>query len=180
MYTTPEKLVKSPGLLTTMDYLHRENKIDRFVIDEVHCVSHWGQDFRKDYLHLDMLKQRYPGVPLLCLTATATKKVTDDIFRRLGIQNTVVAFQSSFNRPNLLYEIRDKKQFKNINDDVVQMLRSRFRNKTGIIYCISRKECEKLSEILKRTYGIKCDYYHAELPYEKRKVIQERWMKDEI
>ena len=60
------------------------------------------------------------------------------------------------------------------------MLRSRFRNKTGIIYCISRKECEKLSEILKRTYGIKCDYYHSELPYEKRKVIQERWMKDEI
>ena len=72
-------------------------------------MSHWGQDFRKDYLRLDVLKQRYPGVPLLCLTAVATKKVTDDIFRCLGVQNTVVTFQSSLNRPNLLYEIRNKK-----------------------------------------------------------------------
>lgn len=110
-------------------------------------------------------------MPLLCLTATATKKVKEDIIKRLGIQDNVVSFQSSFNRPNLLYEIREKKQFKNINDDLVQMLRTRFRNKSGIIYCISRKECEKLSEILKRTYQIRCDYYHAELSYEKRKVI---------
>lgn len=79
-----------------------------------------------------------------------------------------------------MYEIKDKKQFKNVNDDVVQMLRTRFRGKCGIIYCISRKECEKLSEILKRNYGIKCDYYHADLAYSKRKDIQERWMRNEI
>lgn len=79
VYTTPEKLVKSPHLMSTLDYLYNMNKIERFVIDEVHCVSHWGQDFRKDYLHLNMLKIRYPTVPLLCLTATATIKVKEDI-----------------------------------------------------------------------------------------------------
>ena len=87
VYLTPERLVKSPGLMSTMDFLYGLNKIDRFVIDEVHCVSHWGQDFRKDYLHLDMLKKRYPKIPLLCLTATATIKVKEDIVKRLSIQN---------------------------------------------------------------------------------------------
>lgn len=152
VYLTPERLVKSPGLLSLMDYLAAIKKIDRFVIDEVHCVSHWGQDFRKDYLHLDFLKDKYPTVPLLCLTATATIKVKDDITKRLKIDKDYAFFQSSFNRPNLIYEIRDKKQFKNVNDDLVQMLKTRFRGKSGIIYCISRKECEKLAEILKRNY----------------------------
>lgn len=119
-------------------------------------------------------------MPLLCLTATATLKVKEDIVKRLGIQENVVYFQSSFNRPNLVYEIRDKKQLKSVNDDLVQMLRTRFRNKSGIVYCISRKECETLAEKLRRNYGIKCDFYHAELSQSKRKEIQARWMRDEI
>ena len=85
VYLTPEKLVKSPALLSTLDELYEDKKIDRFVIDEVHCVSHWGQDFRKDYLHLDQLKKRYPTIPLLGLTATATAQVKEDILHRLGI-----------------------------------------------------------------------------------------------
>lgn len=154
-----------------MDELYQHSRIDRFVIDEVHCVSHWGQDFRKDYLNLDMLKPRFPNVPLLCLSATATIKVKDDTVDRLRIKNDVVHFQSSFNRPNLVYEIRDKKTFKSINDDLVQLLRTRFKNKSGIIYCISRKDCEKLSETLRVNYKIKCDFYHAELPHSKRSEI---------
>ena len=171
VYLTPEKLIKSPSLMSLMDFLYSANKIDRFVIDEVHCVSHWGQDFRKDYLNLDLLKKRYPTVPLLCLSATATIKVKEDIVKRLHIQNGVVYSQSSFNRPNLFYEIRDKKSFKNMNDDLVSLLKNRFKGRSGIIYCISRKECEKLSEVLKRNYQIKCDFYHAELAYNKRKDI---------
>ena len=108
VYTTPEKLVASPILQNTLDQLYLNNDIDRFVIDEVHCVSHWGQDFRKDYLSLGMLKKRYPKVPLLGLTATATVKVKDDMAERLGIANDVLYFQSSYNRPNLHYEIRAK------------------------------------------------------------------------
>lgn len=179
VYVTPEKIVKSPGLISTIDELYMNGKIDRFVIDEVHCVSHWGQDFRKDYLHLDILKKRFPKVPILGLTATATQKVKDDIAKRLGITSKVIYFQSSFNRPNLLYEIRDKKT-KDIDRDVVQMLQTRFVGKSGIIYCISRKDCEKLAENLKRNYRIKCDFYHAELPYARRQEIQRNWMNNEI
>jgi superfamily II DNA helicase RecQ len=79
VYLTPEKLVNSPGFLAVVSELYEKRKIDRFVIDEVHCVSSWGQDFRKDYLSLDMLKRKFPEVPLLGLTATATLKVKEDI-----------------------------------------------------------------------------------------------------
>lgn len=163
VYTTPEKIVQSPPLIETLDELYRQGKIDRFVIDEVHCVSHWGQDFRKDYLNLKMLKQKYPKVPMLGLTATATVQVKDDIADRLGISRDVLYFQSSFNRTNLFYEIRDKKQYKNVEADIAQLLRGRFSQKSGIVYCISRKDCEQLAQTLKRKHGVRCDFYHADL-----------------
>lgn len=171
VYLTPEKLVKSAALLNTLDDLYELNKIDRFVIDEVHCVSHWGQDFRKDYLHLDQLKKRYPTVPLLGLTATATSKVKDDIVNRLGIANDCHIFQSSFNRPNLVYEIREKKNVKNLEADLSLLLNTRFKGKSGIIYCISRKDCERLAEVLSTKYKVKCDFYHADLVYSRRQEI---------
>ena len=117
---------------------------------------------------MDILKSRYPTVPILGLTATATQKVKDDIAKRLKIKQRVVYFQSSFNRPNLIYEIRNKKEIKNVDADLTQLLKTRFRGRSGIIYCISRKDCKKLAETLKRNYGIKCDFYHAELPYSRR------------
>lgn len=85
--------------------------------------------------------------------------------KRLGITSTVYYFQSSFNRPNLHYEIRRKKDLKSVDTDLVHMLTHRFKNKSGIIYCLSRKDCETLSETLKRNFKIKCDFYHADLPY---------------
>lgn len=92
VYLTPEKLVKSPGLVNVISELYRNRRIDRFVIDEVHCVSHWGQDFRKDYLALNILKKKYPYVPILGLTATATIKVKDDLIERLGFSHDMVCF----------------------------------------------------------------------------------------
>ena len=165
--------------MSILDELYRAGKIDRFVIDEVHCVSHWGQDFRKDYLELKCLKNKYPTVPLLGLTATATIKVKEDLAARLGIKNRVIYFQSSFNRPNLFYEIRNKKQIKNVEADIAELLKTRFNRKCGIIYCISRKECEKYALALKR-HGIRCDFYHAEIPYAKRQEIQAAWMDNHI
>ena len=135
-------------MVNVLQTLYMRKQIARFVIDEVHCVSHWGQDFRKDYLHLDMLKKKFPLVPLLCLTATATVRVKEDIVKRLGIQNRVVYFKSSFNRPNLIYEIRDKSTIKDVNEDLVSLIRTRFKNQSGIIYCISRKDCERLAKML--------------------------------
>ena len=126
-----------------------------------------------------MLKQRWPNVPLLGLTATATNKVKEDVVKRLNMQNPVI-LQSSFNRPNLQYEIRHKKKLKNVDGDISNLLKTRFKNKCGIIYCISRKDCEKLAETLKRNYNIKCDYYHAEMTYKKRQEVQSNWMQGEI
>ena len=148
VYVTPEKIAQSPGLIGTLDELYRIRKIDRFVIDEVHCVSHWGQDFRKDYLELIKLKQQYPTVPILGLTATATIQVKNDIAHRLGINTGVIYFQSSFNRPNLFYEIKLKSKVKNIEQDIAETLKSRFKGQSGIIYCPSRKNCEKLAQNL--------------------------------
>jgi bloom syndrome protein len=151
-----------------MNELYMENRINRFVIDEVHCISSWGQDFRKDYLSLHILKSRFPKVPLLCLTGTATIKMKNDIVEKLNIKKDVVHFQSSFNRPNLFYEIRNKETPKNKNDDLIQLLLTRFKNKSGIIYCISKKDCEKLSETLGDKHDIKCSFYHAGLTHVKR------------
>lgn len=145
VYLTPERLVSSPGLVSCIEDLYNQKKIDRFVIDEVHCVSNWGQDFRKDYLCLDMLKKRFPTVAILGLTATATIKVKDDLIGRLSFAPDMVCFQSSFNRPNLIYEIRHKKDFKNVDADLANLLKTRFRDRSGIIYCVSRKDCEKLA-----------------------------------
>lgn len=131
--------------MSVITEMYQRNDIDRFVIDEVHCVSHWGQDFRKDYLNLCMLKKKWPNVAILGLTATATIKVKDDLIQRLGLSKDMVCFQSSFNRPNLSYEIRQKKNLKNVDADLANLLKTRFKNKSGIIYCLSRKNCEKLA-----------------------------------
>ena len=173
-------MVSSPGFQSVLADLYSIGKIDRFVIDEVHCVSSWGQDFRKDYLELKCLKRLYPKVPLLALTATATEKVKDDIAERLGITNRVIYFQSSFNRPNLFYEIRNKKQIKNMQKDMANLIKTRFKQKCGIVYCLTRKECETTAEVLKRNHGVKCDYYHGDLAYTKRQEIQAAWMENDI
>lgn len=180
VYLTPERLTKSPGLVAVMENCYGNGTVDRFVIDEVHCVSHWGQDFRKDYLLLDTLKKNFPRVPILGLTATATSKVKDDIIVKLGLGDDVVCFQSSFNRPNLNYEIRLKKNLKNVDQDLSDLLKTRFKDRSGIIYCVSRKNCENLAHTLKKKFKISCDHYHAEMKIEDRNAVQASWMKDEI
>lgn len=113
----------------------------------MHCVSQWGQDFRTSYLRLNILKQHYPTVPFLCLTATATPLVKEDIIKRLALKN-VQCFQSSFNRANLDYEVKTMAG-KDVNDDIKRLLKFRFQGKQGIIYCVSKKNCEELAQKLK-------------------------------
>ena len=107
LFITPEKIIQNKNAKDLIQSLYNNSQINRFVIDEVHCVSHWGQDFRGDYLKLSCLKLNFPGVPLLGLTATATEQVKLDIAKILKMED-VKYFQSSFNRPNLHYEILPK------------------------------------------------------------------------
>lgn len=175
VYTTPEMLANSPGFHAILKTLHKRRKLARFVIDEAHCVSGWGHDFRPDYRGLGNLKKQYPGVPLMALTATANGKVQDDVKRSLGIYGCRQIAQS-FNRPNLKYSIRPKKP-KTILEDINSFIRSQPTDSSGIIYCSSRDGCEKLAGQLRDTYGLAAYYYHAGMSKADRVINQMEWQK---
>jgi RecQ family ATP-dependent DNA helicase len=157
LFVTPEKLAASPALKEKLTALAKIGKLDRFVIDEAHCVSQWGHDFRPDYCKLSELKKSFPYIPILAMTATATQKAKKDIITTLGINNCEI-FSQSFNRTNLWYEIKEKK--KNSIDDIVSYINTKQKGKSGIIYCLSKKECEDIAKVLKEK-GINASYYHA-------------------
>lgn len=149
----------------------------RVVIDEAHCVSQWGHEFRPDYKEMSIWKREFPDVPLMALTATATEKVKTDVLSRLGLVNPI-QFIQSFNRPNLRYEVRKKS--KGVKQEITQMLKQdeRFIDQSGIIYCLSRNDCEEVANYLLEQ-GISTAFYHANMPPESRSQIQESWMNDE-
>ncbi|CBZ50960.1 hypothetical protein NCLIV_040350 [Neospora caninum Liverpool] len=178
LLVTPEKLKGSSLLRSCLHELNREGRLDRFAIDEAHCVSQWGNDFRPDYRQLQSLREEYPNVPLVALTATATKAVLQDVIAQLRMQEPVV-FQGSFDRPNLRYEVRPKVT-KRIIEDIATTIKTEFDGLSGIVYCLSRRECERVAEGLQKHARISAGFYHAQLDPEKREEIQRDWMNDDI
>ncbi|XP_078584688.1 uncharacterized protein LOC144866870 [Branchiostoma floridae x Branchiostoma japonicum] len=172
LYVTPEKVSSSEKLLSTLKSLYQRGLLDRFVIDEAHCVSQWGHDFRPDYKKLCVLRKSFPGVPMMALTATATPRVRRDILHQLGMTDPRW-FVLSFNRTNLHYSVMPKK-VKSATKEVLELINSRFRNKTGIVYCLSRKECETVSDELCRN-GTSACAYHAGMSDKERVRIQDLW-----
>ena len=140
LFITPEKMINSNQAKSLIDALYMERILERFVIDEVHWVSSWGQDFRPDYLKLSILKETYPDIPILGLTATATNQVKADIKRLLKLPN-LLYFQSSFNRPNLFYEVRTLKKNK-WEEDIAEICKTQTlansSPSSGIIYCLRK------------------------------------------
>ena len=180
VFITPEKLNAYTG--TTFNFLtdlYKEGLFKRIVIDEAHCISQWGRDFRPDFLQLKKIKEYFPDVAILALTATAPKKIRDDVIFQLSMKNTLY-FQLSYNRPNLYLEIRNKKLYYNPIEDMAKIIKKYYNNKTGLIYCNSKADCEKITKILSKNHDIKCDYYHAGLSDIKRTEVQNNWMNDEI
>jgi len=176
LYVTPEKLAASESFKSMLRQLHSKQQLRCFVVDEAHCVSQWGHDFRPDYLQLSFLKRDYPDVPVMALTATAAPRVAENIKSVLGIPNCAL-FKQSFNRTNLHYAVR--KKTKKVIDDIYEELQKNFRNQCGIIYCQSRRDCEKVcQELLSR--HVSCGYYHANLTPQERSDIQTRWSNDAI
>ncbi|GFN80529.1 Bloom syndrome protein homolog [Plakobranchus ocellatus] len=176
LYVTPEKLSASEKLLSCLDSLYKRQLLTRFVIDEAHCVSHWGHDFRPDYKKLYVLRQRYPGVPMMALTATATPRVRKDIIHQLSMTSPKW-FMQSFNRPNLKYTVQNKKP-STATADIIEIIKTKFGQDSGIIYCLSRKECDSVAAELQQV-GIQAESYHAGLDDGSRARVQDRWLNDD-
>lgn len=174
LYITPELISKSQAMVNAFRDLHRRRKLARFVIDEAHCVSQWGHDFRPDYKLLGEVRQQFPGVPVIALTATATENVKIDVIHNLGIKNCET-FSQSFNRPNLNYEVRSKTKAKDVLNSIANTINTSYRGQSGIIYCLSRKNCEDIAAKLRKEYNIMAHHYHAGMEAEEKKKVQRQW-----
>ncbi len=169
LYIAPERL----GATGFLDFLHTL-KINIIAIDEAHCISQWGHDFRPDYRNLSLLKTQFPALPIIALTATATEHVRKDIVKQLGLHDPEL-FISSFNRPNLRYEVLPKKD----SFLTISALLAEHHQKSAIIYCFSRNDTETLVDKL-RDRGLSAISYHAGLNAKTRKENQEKFIKDEV
>ena len=168
LYVAPESLVKE-------EYLNflKEIKISFVAIDEAHCISEWGHDFRPEYRNLKLIIDKIAKVPVIALTATATPKVQDDIQKTLGMSNARV-FKDSFNRPNLYYEIRPKV---NVDREIVKFI-NQHKGKSGIVYCLSRRKVEEFAQLL-QVNGINALPYHAGLDQKTRVANQDKFLMEE-
>ncbi|XP_075431509.1 recQ-like DNA helicase BLM isoform X2 [Ascaphus truei] len=173
LYATPEKVCASNRLLSTLQNLYERQLLSRFVIDEAHCVSQWGHDFRQDYKRLNMLRQKFPSVSMMALTATANPRVQKDILNQLKMTRPQI-FTMSFNRDNLKYEVLPKKP-KKVALDCVEWIKKHYPNDSGIIYCLSRHECDTTAETLQKE-GLAALAYHAGLSNTNRDYVQHKWI----
>lgn len=170
LYVAPESLTKEENI----EFL-KQITISFYAVDEAHCISEWGHDFRPEYRRIRPIISEIGKAPLIALTATATPKVQHDIQKNLGMQNAQV-FKSSFNRTNLYYEVKNKTN--NIDRDIIKYIKAN-EGKSGIIYCLSRKKVEELAETLK-VNGIKALAYHAGIDSSTRSENQDKFLMEEV
>lgn len=180
LYTTPETLTTNRELLMELETLDEVGQLARFIVDEAHCVSSWGHDFRPAYLGLHM-RRWFPEVPICAFTATATKLVCNDIIKTLGLNDPYIS-QSSFIKENIQYRIKRKEKCDWIyigNSISKAIIDLGYKISSGIVYCLSRKECEYMAKFLCNR-GISADFYHAQIPTAKKESVQTDWINGDI
>ena len=171
LYISPEKLI------TEIDYLLRDMHLSLFAIDEAHCISQWGHDFRPEYAQMGILHQVFPHIPIIALTATADKITREDIIRQLHLTDPKV-FISSFDRPNLSLAVKRGYQQKEKSKTILEFI-DRHAGECGIIYCMSRSKTETVAQMLQK-HGIRCGVYHAGLSTQQRDATQDDFINDRI
>ena len=171
LYISPEKL------LSEADYLLRDMTLSLFAVDEAHCISQWGHDFRPEYARMGFLRNQFPNVPMIALTATADKITREDIVRQLQLRQPQI-FISSFDRPNLSLSVKRGYQPKEKSKAIVDFI-TRHRGESGIVYCMSRSKTETVAQMLQK-HGIRCGVYHAGLSARQRNETQDDFINDRI
>ncbi|TKY72880.1 ATP-dependent DNA helicase Q 3 [Spatholobus suberectus] len=176
LYVTPE-LIATPGFMSKLTKIYARGLLNLIAIDEAHCISSWGHDFRPSYRKLSSLRSHLPDVPILALTATAVPKVQKDVVESLHMQNPLI-LKSSFNRPNIYYEVRYKDLLDDAYADLSNTLKS-LGDVCAIVYCLERSMCDDLSANLSQS-GISCAAYHAGLNNKMRTSVLDDWISSKI
>ncbi|XP_042220423.1 ATP-dependent DNA helicase Q1-like [Homarus americanus] len=178
LYVTPEKLAKSKRFMTKLQKMHQMGRFARLAIDEVHCCSQWGHDFRPDFKYLGIMRKMFPGTPILGLTATATSRVIQDVQKILNIGGCLV-LKASFNRPNLFYEVRPKPSVQaECMSQLQHLLEREFKGQSGIIYTMTIKDAVELVKEL-RSKNLRVAPYHAQLEADVRSKVHRKWVENE-
>ncbi|XP_038123732.1 ATP-dependent DNA helicase Q1 isoform X2 [Cyprinodon tularosa] len=179
VYVTPEKIAKSKLLMSRLEKAYKAKLLSRIAVDEVHCCSQWGHDFRPDYKLLGILKRQFPSVPLFGLTATATSSVLKDCEKILCVQQPIT-ITASFNRTNLYYEVRIKDSDNEaLMSDITSLIKGKYKNQSGIVYVFSQKDAEMVSSELKKR-DISAHPYHANMDPEDKSQVHSRWTSNKI
>ena len=183
LYSTPESVMCNEETKVAFQDLFRRKLISRIVLDEAHCISTWGHDFRPNYLKVKNIKDVFPNIPIAALTATATEKVNADISDILQMNETTQVFKSSFIRHNLNISIRSrgskKEEVKVCLEEIVSELHDKYENQSAILYAFSRNKCEELAQQLQES-RIRCDFYHAGLSAKRRNEVQNKWLENDL
>ncbi|CAF96762.1 unnamed protein product, partial [Tetraodon nigroviridis] len=179
VYVTPEKIAKSKLLMSRLEKAYKADLLSRIAVDEVHCCSQWGHDFRPDYKLLGILKRQFPKVPLIGLTATATRGVLEDCEKILCVRQPIT-ITASFNRTNLYYEVRVKNSDNDASvNDIASLIKTRYREQSGIVYVFSQKDAESVSSELQKR-DILAYPYHANMDPSDKSRIHRRWTTNKI
>jgi bloom syndrome protein len=177
LYITPERLIKSDVFRAVLSELYNNEFLARFVVDECHCISSWGHDFRKEYKQLGILRSNWKETPILAVTATARNKVIIDVRKTLCI-NSSQTYNAGFDRPNIFFEVRAKHE-KDPNKQLINLLKELAgiygADSSGIIYTMTRQQSQDLADVLKAN-GVSADYYHAGQAIGERKAVQTSWL----
>uniref|UniRef100_A0A8C2A2X9 ATP-dependent DNA helicase n=1 Tax=Cyprinus carpio TaxID=7962 RepID=A0A8C2A2X9_CYPCA len=177
LYVTPEKIAKSKLLMSKLEKAYNMDLLARIAVDEVHCCSQWGHDFRPDYKLLGILKRQFPKVPLVGLTATATSNVLKDCQKILCVQEPIT-LTAPFNRPNLYYEVRFKHN-EDCTHQIAELIRERYKNQSGIVYVFSQKDAEVVATDLQKR-NILAQPYHANMEPSDKSLVHQQWSSKKI